>query len=159
MISRTFYWIGKRREKETIRMCIELANKVRDAVNAMYELVNAYVNNDFNKLNDIYNKVFIAEREADNIKSKIIRSLAEGVFHPIDREEIAKLTLAIDDVAAGAKVASRSIVSDFSRYTPYGIGSSNSSSSSSRGDHIVEDQQEQFLQFLIHQQVEPLQQQ
>jgi len=33
----------------------------------------------------------------------------------------------------GDASTSRSIVSDFSRYTPYGIGSSNSSSSSSRG--------------------------
>jgi len=53
--------------------------------------------------------VFKQERDADNLKREILDKLARGVFHPITREEVVRVVLTADDVAANAKSAARKI--------------------------------------------------
>lgn len=70
----------------------------------------------------LWNDVFESERKADEIKRKILYELASEVFHPIDREEIVRLVLTTDDVAAYAKAWSRRAVLYLPARLPKDIG-------------------------------------
>ncbi|MFN3268562.1 MAG: DUF47 domain-containing protein [Zestosphaera sp.] len=50
-----------------------------------------------------WHEVFKYEKEADDVKRKILTELSREIFHPIDREELVRLVLTSDDVAAYAK--------------------------------------------------------
>ncbi len=54
-----------------------------------------------------WTEVFKYEKEADDIKRKILSELSSEFFHPIDREDLIRLVLTSDDVAAYAKAWSR----------------------------------------------------
>lgn len=57
-----------------------------------------------------HDEIFAIEREADNIKEEIIVEISKGPFHPIDREDIMRLVLTMDDIAANIKSASRKML-------------------------------------------------
>jgi len=56
-----------------------------------------------------FEMVFKQERYADNLKREILEKLSRGPFHPITREEVVRVVLTADDVAANAKSAARKI--------------------------------------------------
>lgn len=57
-----------------------------------------------------YEVIFKLERQADEEKEKIISEVSRGPFHPMDREDIIRLVLTMDDIAANIKSASRKLL-------------------------------------------------
>ena len=57
-----------------------------------------------------YETIFKLERQADDEKEKILSEVSRGPFHPIDREDIIRLILTMDDIAANLKSASRKLL-------------------------------------------------
>jgi predicted phosphate transport protein (TIGR00153 family) len=88
-------------------MSIEHISKVASVVNYAVKVLEAYASGNAPEASMWWNEVFKAEKEADDIKRKLIAELSSGVFHPIDRETILRLVLGSDDIAAYAKAWSR----------------------------------------------------
>jgi len=60
-------------------------------------------NKEFDKATDEYRNIFRLEKNADDIKRRLIDELSKGVFHPLDREDLLRLVLTCDDIAAYIK--------------------------------------------------------
>jgi len=103
-------WISKERKREVIKMCIEHISKIVSVVEYGVKVLESYSTNNSTELSHWWKEVFKAEREADDIKRKLIFELSSEVFHPIDRETILRLILGADDIAAYAKAWSRRAV-------------------------------------------------
>ncbi len=106
----TWTWIGRREQRKIIEMCITHLRKVLSVAEALRDMINAHAEGDKEKTVEHYQRVFKTEREADEIKKKILAELSRGVFHPIDREDLIRLLLSADDIADYLKASSRRLV-------------------------------------------------
>jgi len=102
-------WLARKREKELLNLCKEHADKVVETVIHLRQVIQSFCDDDSEGMQKGFKLVFENEREADEIKRKILAELSRGLFHPIDREEVVRFVLTADDVAANAKSAARKI--------------------------------------------------
>lgn len=102
-------WLGRQKERKVLEFCKKHLNIVVKTVAGMRKTIYAFCDLDTGKANSAFKEVFREEREADEIKRKILEELSKGVFHPINREEIIRLILTAEDVADNAKAASRKL--------------------------------------------------
>ena len=105
----TWSWISRTREKKALELYIEHVSKIVSIVEHALYATKAYREGNWEKFSEEWRKVFDEERQADELKRKILAELAEGVFHPIDREEVVRLAITSDDVASYAKAWCRRI--------------------------------------------------
>jgi len=103
-------WIGRRKQRAIIAMSMEHIDKIIETIDSLKEMLEHYDRGEYEKAMVSYENVFKKERKADDIKRKIIAELSKGVFHPIDREDLIRLTLTLDDIAAYVKAAGRRLV-------------------------------------------------
>lgn len=96
-------WISRRRQWEVIRFYIEHVNKIIEVMDHAKKTIEFFSKNDVEKVGVEWGAVFKYEKEADDIKRRVLSELSREVFHPIDREELVRLALTSDDVAAFAK--------------------------------------------------------
>ena len=115
-------WIGRRRQLEIIEMSLNHINKIIEVSNELSEFLETYVTKGKEEASKVYEKIFLSEKEADDIKRDIISSLSTGIFHPIDREDLIRLTLTSDDIAAHAKYAARNLLILPQREIPKELG-------------------------------------
>jgi len=106
----TWSWISRRVEADILRRELEHLEKIGETVRALIEELDAYIKGDVEGVINAYRRVFESEREADKVKESIIDELSSGVLHPIDREELIRLVLGSDDIAAHAKAAARRLL-------------------------------------------------
>ncbi|MCS7385377.1 MAG: DUF47 family protein [archaeon GB-1867-005] len=103
------FWFGKKREIEILNICRVHLETILSVISATRDLVYAVCDGEYDKACEIFKLVFDREREADDVKERILDELSKGPFHPIDREEIIHLVLTADDLAANAKSAGRKL--------------------------------------------------
>lgn len=103
----TWSWISRRVEKEILDKAINHMSKISDVAEATKELLEALNKGSKEAVMEAFGKVNVLEREADDIKREAFKELSEGFIHPVDREELIRLILTGDDIAAYAKAASR----------------------------------------------------
>ncbi len=99
--------LGRRAERELIAACAKHLEKIASITGQFNLLVDAYCNCDASKVRYYTAEVNIREKEADAIKGEIIDNLMESSLHPMDQDEIIRLVLTSDDIAAYLKSASR----------------------------------------------------
>jgi len=109
-VNSTWAWVGRRKERGVIAMCIEHLGKVIRVAELFEEMITKYIRKSYDDVRKLYTSIFNAEREADDVKRKIIAELSKGMFHPIDREELIRLVLTSDDIAAYLKAAARKLL-------------------------------------------------
>ena len=107
--SNIIMWLSRREEKKVLALCKSHLDKIVETVEEMKWVVHSFCNEDFNALEEHYKKAFDSEREADDIKHRILRDVSSGPLHPIDREEVIRLVLTADDIAENAKSAARKL--------------------------------------------------
>lgn len=90
---------------------MELARKFR-------EYISLYASESLEDASRCYEEIFRLEREADDEKERIISEVSKGPFHPLDREDIIRLVLSMDDIAANLKSASRKLLYSDPREAP-----------------------------------------
>lgn len=100
-------WLGKMREKEVLDLASKHMEKVVGTVEAMRENIHAFCDLDEKRSARMMKETARREREADDVKEKIIEDLSKGMFHPIDRGEIMQLLLTADDIATYAEATTR----------------------------------------------------
>jgi len=74
------------------------------------DFIQAFSSNNSEDMEKAFKEIFRLEREADDEKENIIVELSKGPFHPMDREDIMRLVLTMDDIAANIKAASRKLL-------------------------------------------------
>ncbi|MCD6114100.1 MAG: DUF47 family protein [Thermoprotei archaeon] len=106
----TWAWIGRRRQREIIALCLSHINKIIEESQHLKKLLENCFKRNREEAKKEFEKIFNLEREADDIKRNIFMELSKGIFHPIDREDLIRLVLTADDVAAYVKSASRKLM-------------------------------------------------
>jgi len=105
----TWSWIASRREREVLLKSLEHLSKVRDVVQHFIEMLNGIERGDLGKAAEEYRLVYTIEEDADKIKRSIIEYLSKGFLHPLDREDLMRLVLSCDDIAAYVKASARKL--------------------------------------------------
>lgn len=108
--SGALHWLGRGREKRILEICDSHMKKVVETVAEASQTIQAFCSLDPKRAEKGYKDVFKSEREADEIKKKIMEELSKGILHPINREEIIRLVLTADEVADNAKAAARELM-------------------------------------------------
>ncbi|MEM1559994.1 MAG: DUF47 family protein [Ignisphaera sp.] len=116
-------WISATRRKGILEMYKKHVECVRDVVLYAKNLVEALVKGNVDLVKKEWERVFEAERKADEIKREILSQLTKEAFHPIDREELIRLILITDDIADYAKAWSRRAILYLPNKPPEDIGS------------------------------------
>jgi predicted phosphate transport protein (TIGR00153 family) len=103
----TWSWISRRVEREVLKKALEHIEKVSEVAAGSVKVMEALRNSQPQEVLTDFNNVDRLEGEADEIKRRAIKEMSEGFIHPIDREELMRLILVGDDIAAYLKAASR----------------------------------------------------
>jgi predicted phosphate transport protein (TIGR00153 family) len=103
-------WLGKQREKDILRLSERHLRKIISLAIALKDFVQSFSTNNTESMEKTFKEIFSLEREADDEKEKIIVELSKGPFHPMDREDIIRLVLTMDDVASNIKAASTKLL-------------------------------------------------
>ncbi len=103
----TWVWLSRRVGREALQTSLIHIKHVIKVVTGLHEMIKMILEDKKDKALDIYNTVYREEEIADEKKREIIKLLSEGVLHPMDRDDILRLVLTGDDVAAHAKAAAR----------------------------------------------------
>ena len=103
-------WFGRRKQKEVLNMCKAHVDKIVETVQEMERFIQVFCNGDLEGAKKAFETVFESERRADEIKKRILYEASKGPLHPIDRDEVVRLVLTADDIAANAKSATRKLV-------------------------------------------------
>ncbi len=107
VVMSSIIWLGKGREKAILNLCNQHVEKIVESVRWMRENIYAFCGEDKKKFEASFKEVARREGEADEIKEKILEDLSKGMFHPINRDEIMRLVLTADDIAANAQSTTR----------------------------------------------------
>ena len=104
-------WIGRKKEREVLKLSKRHFDKVFGVAKSFKEYVASYVNCKVDEASRLYeDSIFQLERQADDQKEKILLEVSKGPFHPIDREDVIRLVLTMDDIAANLKAAARKLL-------------------------------------------------
>ncbi|MCD6157924.1 MAG: DUF47 family protein [Euryarchaeota archaeon] len=103
-------WIGRRRELEIMESSRKHANKIIEVAENLTNFLRTYFERGKEEASKVYERIFSLEKEADDIKREILSDLSRGLFHPIDREELIRFILTLDDIAANVKFGARNFL-------------------------------------------------
>lgn len=114
-------WFGRKREKAILTFCKKHFDKVFETIIHFKEFIEAFKIDDIEKIKASFKNIFDIEREADDIKENIIDELSRGPLHPIDREDIIRMVMTVDDIAANIKSGARKLTYVNSKLVPLDI--------------------------------------
>jgi len=103
----TWAWISGKRERDVLLKSIEHLKKIYETIDHFSRSLEYLAKRDEDGYRNSFKYVNSCEEEADDIKKKIIQELSRGYFHPLDREDLLRLILSSDDIAAYVKAAAR----------------------------------------------------
>lgn len=112
-----FSWIGMREERQMLVQVRDHVNKVREVVGLLKEALEAASRGASDEVAQIHQRLSDSEREADEIRRKLLSALTEGLLLPPDRDNLVQLIERIDHVADAAHGASR-VLALFDGYVP-----------------------------------------
>lgn len=101
--------IGGKKEKEAFETLKNLSETVVKSVKKFEDGITAYSKQEFDKGEDLLQKVDELESEADEYGFKFESELGKGVFLPAFRGDLSKLAESIDDIADTAEESIREI--------------------------------------------------
>ncbi len=101
----TWSWLARRREREVIGHCLEHLKLIEEECKELISELKCVIKGEFDCAEEHYAKVFSLERQADELKLSLLKSLSSGVIHPISREELVRLILTADDIGTNLKMA------------------------------------------------------
>ncbi len=102
-------WLGRKAEMEIIAASAKHLEKIYGITNQFKLFMDAFCDGDLEKAKHYTKEVVDREKEADAIKRKLINDLMETSLHPMDQDEIIRLVLTTDDIAAHLKSATRKL--------------------------------------------------
>lgn len=106
-MSTTWHWVSSRIGREALQTVVTHLSFISEVSKSSLEFFKCFKDSDLECVQKRFTDIFNYEREADNVKRRILEELSKGFIHPIDRDEIVRLVLAADDIAAYIKAATR----------------------------------------------------
>lgn len=103
-------WLGRQASKETMTASCRHLRQIFNIVSISQEMVYAYLRSDLEEATKKSQEIVRLEREADQIKEEIIEKLMNSSLHPMDQDEIIRLVLTADDIAAQLKATGRKLL-------------------------------------------------
>lgn len=103
-------WMGRQAEREIISASEKHLEQIFTIVEKMQEFINSYCSNNIEEATRKAHEISSLEREADEIKERIIDGLMNSTLHPMDQDEIIRLILTSDDIAAQLKSTTRKLL-------------------------------------------------
>lgn len=103
-------WMGRQAEKELLSISEKHLEKIFQIVEKMREFIILYNDDNIEMAREKGKEITSLEREADQIKENVIDVLMNSTLHPMDQDEIIRLILTADDVAAQFKASSRKLL-------------------------------------------------
>lgn len=103
-------WMGRQAGKKMLSISEKHLEKIFLIVEKMREFIILYCNNNMEMAKEKGTEISSLEREADEIKEKVIDELMNSTLHPMDQDEIIRLILTSDDIAAQFKSAARKLL-------------------------------------------------
>lgn len=94
---------GRREENKVMTLIGEHLEKVGESLQSMLSALQSYLQGDMSSAESYASKADIAESEADDIRRDISERLHQGAFLPIFREDVMKLVVTVDEMAARAE--------------------------------------------------------
>jgi len=103
-------WLAGRRLKEIVNKSFKHLELVNNVVSLLDEIIDDLIKNNIEEGLQKFDDLNKMEEKADVVKREIFVELRSGYIHPLDREDLLRLILTADDIAAYAKAAARRIV-------------------------------------------------
>lgn len=103
-------WMGRQAEKEMLSTSEKHLEKIFLIVEKMHEFIALYCDGNVEVASEKGMEIASLEREADQIKEMVIDKLMNSSLHPMDQDEIIRLVLTSDDIAAQFKSAARKLL-------------------------------------------------
>jgi predicted phosphate transport protein (TIGR00153 family) len=114
-------WMGRQAEKEIISASEKHLEKIFIIIEKMQAFITSYCDDDLEAATYKGKEIVSIEREADVIKETIIDQLMNSSLHPMDQDEIIRLVLTSDDIAAQLKSTARKLLYTHSSEVPANI--------------------------------------
>jgi predicted phosphate transport protein (TIGR00153 family) len=111
-------WLGRQASKENIMASSEHLKRVFAIIDLVRDMVYSFTNDDTEEAARKAKAIVELEREADKIKEDVIYKLMNSSLHPLDQEEIVKLIMTADDIAAHCKSTARKLLYIHSHEVP-----------------------------------------
>lgn len=102
-------WLAGRRLEEIVNKSIVHLELVHKTTELLGDMIKLLYEGKVNEGLKFYEKISETERKADELKREILTSLSRGFIHPLDREDLLRLILTSDDIAAYTKATARRI--------------------------------------------------
>lgn len=105
-----FGWMGMREQQRALSASREHLNKVVEVAELLREALRHFCAGELDRARAVHDRIFNAEREADELRRDLMELLSEGLFLPADRADLMHLVERADDVADYANGSARLIV-------------------------------------------------
>lgn len=106
MSERILRWFGDRRKETVLEMTYEHLELTTNAVYQLYYMVQSIVEKPEKKKTH-YKSISRFEKEADQIRRKMVNELSKRDLYPNERDDLIELVRAVDWIADEAREASR----------------------------------------------------
>ena len=107
MSRRIFGWFAPKRGHKVLEMVEDHLELTQNAVNSLYEMVEAAAECDPDKCKRSYMRVSDMEMRADELRRRMVEELTEGEMFPEERDDLMEMVRAVDWIADWSKEAGR----------------------------------------------------
>jgi len=104
-----FGWMGMREQQRVLLSSRDHMNKVVEVAEHLRSVLQHFCAGELDEANVYQQRIFNAERQADELRRELLEKLSEGLFLPADRADLMLLVERADDVADCANGAARLI--------------------------------------------------
>jgi hypothetical protein len=107
MSRRLFGWFAPKRGEIVLEMVEKHLDLTLNAAISLHKMVEVAANSNQEKGSAVFIDISRFEREADELRRKMVRELTEGEMYPEERDDLMELVRAVDQIADWSKEAGR----------------------------------------------------
>ncbi|RLC68728.1 MAG: hypothetical protein DRH97_02180 [Chloroflexi bacterium] len=107
MSRRLFGWFAPKRGLSVLEMVEKHLDLTQNAAISLHTMVEVASDSNQEKGSAIFTNISRYEREADELRRKMVRELTEGEMYPEERDDLMELVRAVDQIADWSKEAGR----------------------------------------------------
>ena len=107
MSRRLFGWFAPKRGLSVLEMVEKHLDLTQNAAISLHTMVEVASDSNQEKGSAVFTNISRYEREADELRRKMVRELTEGEMYPEERDDLMELVRAVDQIADWSKEAGR----------------------------------------------------
>ncbi len=102
--------LGGRKLEEIVNKAVSHLKSIKTEVGLLQKMVESLSEKGIVDVGKFFEEINKYEHEADRIKRDVMKELRMGYLHPLDREDILRLVMEADDIAAYTKATARRLM-------------------------------------------------